>query len=82
MSNSRRKKPGGGDQVFAEFLLPRHPGLRRDQVAVVGDRLLTDVLFANIHGMVSVYCRDIITEDGDNFIAAKMRRWEHWWLST
>ncbi|KAJ3178532.1 hypothetical protein HDU85_005139 [Gaertneriomyces sp. JEL0708] len=55
---------------------PSHFGLRGDQIAVVGDRVLTDIVYGNLGGMVTIWCRDIVTEKGDNWFAAKIRRVE------
>ncbi|KAF2398562.1 HAD-superfamily phosphatase [Trichodelitschia bisporula] len=59
------KKPGCGPAVLA--YLRAHPELRitsPDQIAVVGDRLLTDVMLANMMGAQSVWVRDGVTPKG------------------
>jgi predicted HAD superfamily phosphohydrolase YqeG len=40
---------------------------------MVGDRLLTDVLFANLNNMMAVYVTDVITEEGDNWMAKQVK---------
>ena len=45
------KKPGGLHEVLEHFAL-ENPA----EICVVGDRLLTDVVFGNLHGMLSVHC--------------------------
>ena len=53
------KKPGCGDEIMAYFR--RHPetGVTRpDQVAVVGDRLATDMMLANMMGSWGFWVRD------------------------
>ncbi|KAH8048973.1 phosphatase [Aureococcus anophagefferens] len=46
------------------------------RVAVVGDRVTTDVLFANLHGALSVHTAPLTT-DGDNRVAAACRAAEN-----
>ncbi|KAL8759922.1 MAG: hypothetical protein Q9184_003482 [Pyrenodesmia sp. 2 TL-2023] len=53
------KKPGCGAQILAHFL--NAPGSRvtsADQIAVVGDRLFTDVMLANLMGSWALWVRD------------------------
>ncbi|KAH8549369.1 mitochondrial PGP phosphatase-domain-containing protein [Umbelopsis sp. PMI_123] len=67
------KKPGGG-----AALLERFQGVAKPkEMVMVGDRLFTDVLFGNLNGTVTVLTRKIISEKGDNAIAARIRRFEH-----
>ncbi|KAI4283284.1 MAG: hypothetical protein L6R35_005222 [Caloplaca aegaea] len=57
------KKPGCGPQVLAHFL--NAPGSRvtaASQIAVVGDRLFTDVMTANLMGSWAVWVRDGVVE--------------------
>ncbi|KAI9197162.1 mitochondrial PGP phosphatase [Polychytrium aggregatum] len=73
----RIKKPLGGEE------LTQHLGLPPSQIAVVGDRLLTDVVFGNLNGNLTILTRKIVTTQGDNRLAAMIRRAEHWlidWL--
>ncbi|KAI8638820.1 HAD superfamily phosphatase [Parasitella parasitica] len=56
-----QKKPSGG-QIFKERLAP----IPADQVAFAGDRILTDILFGNRNGNLTIWTRKIITEEGDN----------------
>lgn len=54
------KKPGCANEVL-EYFLKKHPetGVKRpDQIAVVGDRLATDVVMANLMGGYAVWVRD------------------------
>ncbi|PIA18035.1 HAD-superfamily phosphatase [Coemansia reversa NRRL 1564] len=46
-------------------------------IAVVGDRLFTDVALANLSGMVSIWTQVIVSEKGDNRAAALIRTLEH-----
>ena len=45
------KKPGGLNEVLAHFSL-QEP----QQICIVGDRLLTDIVFGNLYGMLTVHC--------------------------
>ncbi|ORZ02691.1 mitochondrial PGP phosphatase-domain-containing protein [Syncephalastrum racemosum] len=66
------KKPACG-AALAAHLAP----LQAHQVAVVGDRILTDIVFGNLNGNKTIWTREIVTEQGDNKMAAKLRRLEH-----
>jgi phosphatidylglycerophosphatase GEP4 len=53
------KKPGCGPEIMEYFRKHPETGVTRpDQVAVVGDRLTTDVMMANMMGSYSVWVRD------------------------
>jgi phosphatidylglycerophosphatase GEP4 len=62
----RQRKPLGSAELLKHF------SYNSDQIAVVGDRVLTDVLYANVCGMRSILVKDIITEDGDDAWAIKV----------
>ncbi|KAI8923018.1 mitochondrial PGP phosphatase-domain-containing protein [Entophlyctis helioformis] len=66
-----QKKPAGGQALAAHF------GCAPRQIVVVGDRLFTDVLYANRMGAYSVLTRGIVTETNDNWLALRIRRMEH-----
>ncbi|GJJ73839.1 phosphatidylglycerophosphatase GEP4 [Entomortierella parvispora] len=68
----QRKKPAGGEELLQYF-----SGIRAPRIAFVGDRALTDVVYANSHGMLSILARDVVTEEGDNPMAIRIRRLEH-----
>ena len=38
-------------------------------MAVVGDRILTDILFGNLNGNFTIWTRQIVSEEGDNKVA-------------
>ncbi|KAL8852348.1 MAG: hypothetical protein Q9221_002731 [Calogaya cf. arnoldii] len=64
------KKPGCGPQILQHFLTA--PGSRvtsADQIAVVGDRLFTDVLLANLMGSWSIWVKDGVIENRNPFIS-------------
>lgn len=48
------------------------PQVRLDELCFVGDRLLTDVVFGNLHGMLTVHTQPL-TLKGDNRPAAVFR---------
>ena len=60
------RKPLGSLELFNRL------NYTPDQIAVVGDRLFTDVLYAKFSGMRGILVQDIITEDGDDYWASKV----------
>jgi phosphatidylglycerophosphatase GEP4 len=53
------KKPGCGPEIIEYFQKYPETGVTRpDQVAVVGDRLTTDVMMANLMGSYAVWVKD------------------------
>ncbi|RMZ71177.1 had superfamily phosphatase [Pyrenophora seminiperda CCB06] len=53
------KKPGCKEEVMAYFKAHPESGVTKpDQIAVVGDRLSTDVMMANLMGSYGVWVRD------------------------
>ncbi|KAJ2816480.1 hypothetical protein GGI24_005711, partial [Coemansia furcata] len=67
----RIKKPGCGQEILDAL------GAKPSEIAVVGDRLATDIVLANTNGMLAIWTRDIITEKGDNPVAVVLRALEH-----
>ncbi|KAK5122111.1 hypothetical protein LTR85_004357 [Meristemomyces frigidus] len=58
------KKPGCNDEIMNYFRTAPDSGVTSpSQVAVVGDRLLTDVMMANMMGSYSVWIKDGMVED-------------------
>ncbi|CAO3611953.1 unnamed protein product [Cunninghamella echinulata] len=54
------KKPSGGQALTNHFkVLP-------NQITFVGDRILTDVVYGNLNGYLTIWTKQIITEKGDN----------------
>jgi phosphatidylglycerophosphatase GEP4 len=50
------KKPGGLDEVLSFFKASSGgEDVPADRLCVIGDRLLTDVVFGNLHGMLTVH---------------------------
>ncbi|CAK44671.1 hypothetical protein CBS63078_6851 [Aspergillus niger] len=69
------KKPFCGKEVL-EWFRERGVVSRADEIAVVGDRLGTDVLMAVQMGSWSVWCRDGVTEGGREMnLLEKMEVW-------
>ncbi|RKO85653.1 mitochondrial PGP phosphatase-domain-containing protein [Blyttiomyces helicus] len=64
------KKPAGGHHASTHFRVPP------TSIAVVGDRLLTDIVYGNLNGMLTIFASRVVTEDGDNPFAKVMRRFE------
>ncbi|KAI9793836.1 MAG: hypothetical protein M1816_007088 [Peltula sp. TS41687] len=69
------KKPGSHASVMKYFLANAesstvtHPS----QVAVVGDRLFTDIMMANMMGAWGIWIRDGVVEDRGLFVRAEKR---------
>jgi len=59
----KKKKPDCIDDVLGFINEGRQeeslPALATEQVAMIGDRLLTDVVFGNLHGMVTIHCQPL-----------------------
>lgn len=59
------KKPGCKDEVMAYFRAHADSGVTRpDQIAVVGDRLCTDIMMANMMGSYGFWVRDGVVGRG------------------
>lgn len=43
--------------------------MNANNIAFAGDRILTDVMYANRAGMYSIYIREIISIENDNKLA-------------
>ena len=71
-----RKKPACLEEVLSHFRsTPAGRDIEPSEICVVGDRLLTDVVFGNLHGMLTVHV-GVLTLDNDNRAAALVRRVE------
>ncbi|KAJ2083008.1 hypothetical protein H4R24_001124 [Coemansia sp. RSA 988] len=66
------KKPRCGAEILAALGADKPA-----DIAVVGDRLFTDVALANLNGMVAIWTQVIVSEKGDNRAAALLRTLEH-----
>ena len=63
LAEGRRGQAGSGEGTL----------LRADELCVVGDRLLTDVLFGNLHGLLTVHLTTTLSLTGDNAMARLFR---------
>lgn len=55
----RTKKPGCGPEVMEYFRKHPETGVTRpDQIAIVGDRVTTDVMMANLMGSYAIWVKD------------------------
>ncbi|CAM9887727.1 unnamed protein product [Choristocarpus tenellus] len=59
------KKPGGIEDVLDFFSDREGSKVKAEELCIVGDRLLTDVVFGNLHGMFTVHTSPL-TLEGDN----------------
>ena len=58
----------------ADFGYPRKSkSVDASECAIIGDRILTDVVFGNLHGMMTIHVEPL-TLVGDNSMA-KLSRW-------
>jgi len=64
-----RKKPGGIQEVLRFF------DCGPQELVMFGDRIFTDIVFANRYGLLAIHTA-LLTEEGDNKAAAKIRRYE------
>ncbi len=72
------KKPGGLNEVMAHF----GTDVVSDpcQICIVGDRLLTDVVFGNLYGMLTIHCDPLCSgaeNARDNAVASVIRSIEN-----
>ena len=71
------KKPGGLEEVMKHF---GEDISDPSQLCMVGDRLLTDVVFGNLYGMLTVHCDPLCTGEenkNDNKVASVVRTGEN-----
>ena len=69
------KKPGGLQEVLSHFKI-KDPA----ELCMVGDRLLTDVVFGNLYGMISVHTLPLCSgsdNSQDNKVAKAIRKVEN-----
>ena len=65
----RTKKPGCGPEIMEYFQKYPETGVTRpDQIAVVGDRLTTDIMLANLMGSYGVWVKDGVVLPEQNSI--------------
>ena len=51
-----RSKPFNGEDILQHFGIQKN---QYENIVIIGDRLMTDIALANIHGMLSIYCKPI-----------------------
>mmetsp|Transcript_17863 Transcript_17863/g.29781 ORF Transcript_17863/g.29781 Transcript_17863/m.29781 type:complete len:224 (-) Transcript_17863:272-943(-) len=68
----RHKKPRGFESIQAHF-----GGCDPSKLVMVGDRYLTDVVFGNVHGMLTVHTQ-VLTHHGDPLVVRCARAIESW----
>jgi len=68
----QHKKPRGFESIEHQF-----PSCPPATLVMIGDRLLTDVVFGNAHGMLTVYCKKL-TGQGEPLVVRVARRVETW----
>lgn len=71
----REKKPGGLDEVMSHFQI-EDPA----ELCMIGDRLLTDIVFGNLYGMLTIHTLPLcsgIENRKDNKVAKVVRRIEN-----
>lgn len=69
--NHDNKKPGCAMEIFRYF--SQRPGIgvcRPNQIAIIGDRLLTDVMLANIMGSCAVWIMEGLVPPEDNSVVS------------
>ena len=72
------KKPGGLEEVLQHFA--NHGVESPSQICMVGDRLLTDIVFGNLFGMLTVHCMPLCSgsdNKADNKVASMIRTMEN-----
>jgi phosphatidylglycerophosphatase GEP4 len=76
-----------GIPVLTHFKKPANPEIlighfkcRGDEIVMVGDRILTDVVYGNKIDAFTILTTNIITTTNDNKIAVQVRKFENWVL--
>lgn len=71
MLSHSTKKPGCGNEIMEYFKNYPETGVTRpEQIAVVGDRLTTDVMMANFMGGYGVWVRDGVIPPEENSLVS------------
>ncbi|PQE15580.1 had superfamily phosphatase protein [Rutstroemia sp. NJR-2017a WRK4] len=69
------KKPGCGPEIMEYFLKYPETGVTRpDQIAVVGDRLTTDVMMANLMGSYAIWVKDGVVPVEETSVFARLEQ--------
>ncbi|KAI0377921.1 HAD-superfamily phosphatase [Hypomontagnella monticulosa] len=71
----RVKKPGCGDEIMAHFKAhPEANVTHPSQIAIVGDRLMTDMMLANMMGSWGLWIRDGVKPLNEKSIFSKLEQ--------
>ena len=73
LRHSSTKKPGCWPEVFEHLKASGANVTRPDQVAIVGDRLFTDVIMANMMGSWAVWVKDGVRPASKTFVSLLLR---------
>lgn len=70
------KKPGCGDEIMAYFKAHPEVGVTHpSQIAVVGDRLMTDMMLANMMGSWGLWIKDGVKPLSEKSVVCNPRRY-------
>jgi phosphatidylglycerophosphatase GEP4 len=73
----RTKKPGCGPEIMEYFRQHPETGVTRpEHVAVVGDRLTTDVMMANMMGGYAIWVKDGVVPPEESSIVSATCKWQ------
>jgi len=71
----KTKKPGCGPEIMEYFRkYPESGVVRSDQIAIVGDRLTTDVMMANFMGSYAVWVKDGIVPFEEKSVFSRLEQ--------
>ncbi|KAI2466078.1 HAD-superfamily phosphatase [Annulohypoxylon bovei var. microspora] len=71
----RVKKPGCGDEIMAYFKAHPEVGVTHpSQIAIVGDRLMTDMMLANMMGSWGLWIRDGVKPLNEKSVFSKLEQ--------
>ncbi|KAI9591156.1 mitochondrial PGP phosphatase-domain-containing protein [Syncephalis fuscata] len=73
----QQKKPACAQELCQYFA---RLNVQPSEIAMIGDRILTDVVYGHRVGAFTILCRKVLGENGDNWAAKHLRRLEHQWL--
>ncbi|KAI9506910.1 hypothetical protein GGI25_000060 [Coemansia spiralis] len=71
------KKPGCAAEILEKLGQMACQAAGPGHIAVVGDRLATDIVLANKAHMLAIWTTEIIARKGDSAVAAALRQIEH-----
>lgn len=70
----RVKKPGCGDEIMAHFKAHPEAGVTHpSQIAIVGDRLMTDMMLTNMMGSWGLWIRDGVKPLNEKSLVCRFR---------